>query len=136
MFSDWFDERFTAAGARSFLFSPVRAVVGFIIWALLGLSVVRSALPHLRQRLGLAGALQPARPGARADGSLAAHAGDHPDLGPDPGRHGRRAFGLGHHSHLGLLRKRLPTILDTVDAMLVLVTIPLNAATGRHEAAA
>src|SRR5262245_5734143 len=40
------------------------------------------------------------------------------------------------YSHLGLLRRRVPTIWDTVDAMLVLVTVPLNAATGRHEAAA
>jgi len=40
------------------------------------------------------------------------------------------------YSHLGLLRQRLPTVWDTVDALLVLVTIPLNAATGRHEAAA
>src|SRR5258708_18684340 len=40
------------------------------------------------------------------------------------------------YSHLGMLRKRLPTIWDTLDAALVLVTIPLNAATGRHEAAA
>lgn len=40
------------------------------------------------------------------------------------------------YSHLGLLRRRLPTIWDTLDAMLILVTIPLNAATGRHEAAA
>ena len=40
------------------------------------------------------------------------------------------------YSHLGLLRKRLPTIWDTLDAILVLVTIPLNSATGRHEAAA
>jgi len=39
------------------------------------------------------------------------------------------------YSHLGLLRRRLPTIWDTLDASLVLVTIPLNAATGRHEAA-
>jgi hypothetical protein len=39
------------------------------------------------------------------------------------------------YSHLGMLRKRLPTLWDTVDAMLVLVTIPLNGATGRHEAA-
>jgi len=38
------------------------------------------------------------------------------------------------YSHLGILRKRLPTIWDTLDAMLVLVTIPVNAATGRHEA--
>jgi hypothetical protein len=40
------------------------------------------------------------------------------------------------YSHLGLLRKRMPTIWDSVDAILVLVTVPLNAATGRHEAAA
>ncbi len=40
------------------------------------------------------------------------------------------------YAHLGLLRRRLPTIWDAVDAMLVLVTIPLNAATGRHEPAA
>jgi len=40
------------------------------------------------------------------------------------------------YSHLGLLRNRLPTICDTVDVMLLLVTVPLNAATGRHEAAA
>jgi len=39
------------------------------------------------------------------------------------------------YSHLGLLRKRLPTIWDTLDAGLVLVSIPLNAATGRHDAA-
>jgi len=39
------------------------------------------------------------------------------------------------YSHLGLLRNRVPTIWDTVDALLVLVTIPVNAATGRHEAA-
>jgi hypothetical protein len=39
------------------------------------------------------------------------------------------------YSHLGLLRKRLPTIWDTLDASLVLVTVPLNAATGRHDAA-
>ena len=38
------------------------------------------------------------------------------------------------YSHLGMLRRRLPTIWDTLDATLVLVTIPLNAATGRHEA--
>jgi hypothetical protein len=38
------------------------------------------------------------------------------------------------YSHLGLLRQRLPTIWDTLDAALVLVTVPLNAATGRHEA--
>lgn len=40
------------------------------------------------------------------------------------------------YSHLGLLRNRVPTIWDTVDAMLVLVTIPLNAATGQHDATA
>src|SRR5690242_7599584 len=39
------------------------------------------------------------------------------------------------YSHLGLLRSRMPTIWDTVDAMLVLVTVPLNASTGLHEAA-
>ena len=39
------------------------------------------------------------------------------------------------YSHLGLLKSRLPTIWDTVDAGLVLVTIPLNAAVGRHESA-
>jgi hypothetical protein len=39
------------------------------------------------------------------------------------------------YSHLGLLRNRVPTIWDTVDALLVLVTIPLNGATGMHEAA-
>ena len=38
------------------------------------------------------------------------------------------------YSHLGLLRNRLPTIWDSVDAALVLVTVPLNAATGRHDA--
>src|SRR5690349_19068493 len=32
------------------------------------------------------------------------------------------------YSHLGLVRKRVPTIWDTLDAMLVLVTIPLNEA--------
>ena len=39
MISGWFDERFTAAGARSFLFSPVRVIVGAVLWLLLGLSV-------------------------------------------------------------------------------------------------
>jgi len=39
MFSDWFDQRFAAAGARSFLFSPVRIVVGALLWLLLGLAV-------------------------------------------------------------------------------------------------
>jgi hypothetical protein len=38
------------------------------------------------------------------------------------------------YSHLGLLRNRLPTIWDTIDAMLVLVTIPLNASAGRADA--
>lgn len=37
------------------------------------------------------------------------------------------------YTHLGLLRRRLPTIWDTVDALLVLVTIPLNANTGRQD---
>jgi hypothetical protein len=36
------------------------------------------------------------------------------------------------YSHLGLLRNRLPTIFDTIDVVLVLVTIPLNAAVGLH----
>jgi len=40
------------------------------------------------------------------------------------------------YSHLGLLRNRVPTIWDTIDAMLVLVTVPLNAATGLHDGAA
>ncbi len=39
MFSDWFDERFMVAAARSYLFSPVRIVVALVFWALLGLSV-------------------------------------------------------------------------------------------------
>jgi hypothetical protein len=39
------------------------------------------------------------------------------------------------YSHLGLLRNRLPTIWDTVDATLVLVTIPVNAAVGLHAGA-
>src|SRR4051794_4179928 len=39
MFSDWFDERYTAAGARSFLFSPVRIFVAVVLWALMGLAV-------------------------------------------------------------------------------------------------
>jgi len=39
------------------------------------------------------------------------------------------------YSHLGLLRNRLPTVWDTVDAVLVLVTIPLNSAVGLHEGA-
>jgi hypothetical protein len=40
------------------------------------------------------------------------------------------------YAHLGLLRKRVPTIWDSVDAALVLVVIPLNAATGLHDATA
>jgi hypothetical protein len=40
------------------------------------------------------------------------------------------------YSHLGMLRNRVPTIWDTVDALLVLVTVPLNAATGLHDSAA
>jgi hypothetical protein len=39
------------------------------------------------------------------------------------------------YSHLGMLRRRLPTIWDTVDVLLVLNVIPLNAETGRHAAA-
>ena len=39
------------------------------------------------------------------------------------------------YSHLGMLRNRLPTIWDTVDVVLVLNVIPLNAAVGRHESA-
>jgi len=39
MFRDWFDERFTMAAARSFLFSPVRVAVALVLWALVGLSV-------------------------------------------------------------------------------------------------
>ncbi|MFL5297678.1 MAG: ATP-binding protein [Phenylobacterium sp.] len=37
--SDWFDERFTAAGARSFQFSPVRIGVAAVLWALMGMVV-------------------------------------------------------------------------------------------------
>ena len=37
---------------------------------------------------------------------------------------------------LGVLRQRLPTLWDTVDPILILVTIPLNAATGRADATA
>ena len=40
------------------------------------------------------------------------------------------------YSHLGLLRNRLPTIWDTIDAALVLVTIPLNAEVGLHDSTA
>ena len=39
------------------------------------------------------------------------------------------------YSHLGLLKRRLPAVWDTLDALLVLVTIPSNAQVGRHEAA-
>lgn len=38
------------------------------------------------------------------------------------------------YTHLGMLRRRLPTILDTVDACLVLITLPLNAWAGRADA--
>jgi len=37
MLRDWFDERFRAAGARSFFFSPVRVLMAGILWAVLGL---------------------------------------------------------------------------------------------------
>ncbi|HEY3949157.1 ATP-binding protein [Phenylobacterium sp.] len=36
MLDDWFDERFKAAGARSFFFSPVRLLMAFVIWGVLG----------------------------------------------------------------------------------------------------
>jgi hypothetical protein len=39
------------------------------------------------------------------------------------------------YSHLGLLKNRLPTIWDTLDVLLILVTIPSNAQVGRHDAA-
>jgi hypothetical protein len=39
------------------------------------------------------------------------------------------------YSHLGLVKQRLPTVWDTLDAVLVLITIPSNALVGRHEAA-
>ncbi len=39
------------------------------------------------------------------------------------------------YSHLGLLKKRLPTVWDTLDALLILATIPSNAQVGRHDAA-
>jgi two-component system, sensor histidine kinase len=39
MFADWFDERFTAAGARSFAFSPVRLAMGVLLWILIGMGV-------------------------------------------------------------------------------------------------
>ena len=37
MLRDWFDERFRAAGARSFFFSPVRIAMAGVLWAMLGL---------------------------------------------------------------------------------------------------
>jgi len=39
MLRDWFDERFTAAGARSFLFSPVRLLMAALIGGIVGLGV-------------------------------------------------------------------------------------------------
>ena len=39
MLRDWFDERFRAAGARSFFFSPVRLVMAGVLWAVLGVGV-------------------------------------------------------------------------------------------------
>jgi two-component system, sensor histidine kinase len=39
MLRDWFDERFTAAGARSFRFSPVRVLMAGVIGAIIGLGV-------------------------------------------------------------------------------------------------
>jgi len=39
------------------------------------------------------------------------------------------------YSHLGLLKNRLPTVWDTLDALLILITIPSNAQVGRHDAA-
>jgi hypothetical protein len=39
------------------------------------------------------------------------------------------------YSHLGLLKRRVPTVWDTLDAVLVLITIPSNAQVGRHDAA-
>ncbi|HEY3949487.1 hypothetical protein, partial [Phenylobacterium sp.] len=39
------------------------------------------------------------------------------------------------YSHLGLIKRRVPTVWDTLDAVLVLITIPSNAQVGRHEAA-
>ena len=39
MLSDWFDERFTAAGARSFLFSPLRLGVAGVVWGVLAIGV-------------------------------------------------------------------------------------------------
>ncbi|WP_324944763.1 hypothetical protein, partial [Phenylobacterium sp.] len=39
MLRDWFDERFMAAGARSFFFSPVRLAMAGVVWAVLGLGI-------------------------------------------------------------------------------------------------
>jgi len=39
------------------------------------------------------------------------------------------------YSHLGLLKRRVPTVWDTLDAVLVLITIPSNALAGLHDAA-
>src|SRR5580698_2685029 len=39
------------------------------------------------------------------------------------------------YSHLALLKQRLPTMWDTLDALLILITIPSNAQAGRHDAA-
>jgi hypothetical protein len=39
------------------------------------------------------------------------------------------------YSHLGLVKRRLPTVWDTLDAVLVLITIPSNALVGRHDTA-
>jgi len=39
------------------------------------------------------------------------------------------------YSHLGLLKRRLPTVWDTLDALLILITIPSNAQVGRHDPA-
>ena len=39
MSAHWFDERFIAAGARSFQFSPVRLAMAAILGAILGLGV-------------------------------------------------------------------------------------------------
>ncbi|HEY8003839.1 MAG TPA: ATP-binding protein [Phenylobacterium sp.] len=39
MFSAWFDERFAAAGVRSFLFSPVRVFVAIVVGGLIGMGV-------------------------------------------------------------------------------------------------
>jgi hypothetical protein len=38
------------------------------------------------------------------------------------------------YTHLGMLRRRTPTLLDTVDACLVLITLPLDAFAGRQDA--